>query len=209
MTIRLPLGGPTGAARRRAGRRGVSEVRHPGGSGSGTPTRTCSRRVRLRRRARVRGRRGASLAAGPARTTPSTPGAASTPRRRILAWLSGAGRRADPRPRPHRRGPLHPDPDLRLRRGAARRRARPSSRRRGSAGRRARPGGGGPHRVAPREGVPSTSSGHTFGLLHCRDARCVMARSPSLRDVDAKSPALCHACRARLPRTPDRERRDP
>lgn len=39
--------------------------------------------------------------------------------------------------------------------------------------------------------------GHTFGLLHCADARCAMARSPSLRHVDAKSPALCRACRAR------------
>jgi archaemetzincin len=40
--------------------------------------------------------------------------------------------------------------------------------------------------------------GHTFGLLHCRDARCAMARSPSLRQVDAKSPALCRACRAQI-----------
>lgn len=39
--------------------------------------------------------------------------------------------------------------------------------------------------------------GHTFGLLHCAHARCAMARSPSLRHVDAKSPALCRACRAR------------
>jgi len=39
--------------------------------------------------------------------------------------------------------------------------------------------------------------GHTFGLLHCPDSRCAMARSPSLRHVDAKSPALCRACRAR------------
>jgi archaemetzincin len=39
--------------------------------------------------------------------------------------------------------------------------------------------------------------GHTFGLLHCADARCAMARSPSLRHVDAKSPALCRTCRAR------------
>ena len=38
--------------------------------------------------------------------------------------------------------------------------------------------------------------GHTFGLLHCRAAHCAMARSPSLRHVDAKSPALCRACRA-------------
>jgi archaemetzincin len=39
--------------------------------------------------------------------------------------------------------------------------------------------------------------GHTFGLLHCADARCAMARSPSLRHVDAKTTALCRACRAR------------
>jgi archaemetzincin len=39
--------------------------------------------------------------------------------------------------------------------------------------------------------------GHTFGLLHCRDEHCAMARSPSLRHVDAKSPALFRACRAR------------
>ncbi len=37
--------------------------------------------------------------------------------------------------------------------------------------------------------------GHTFGLLHCRDVRCAMARSPSLRHVDAKAPALCRDCR--------------
>jgi archaemetzincin len=39
--------------------------------------------------------------------------------------------------------------------------------------------------------------GHTFGLLHCRDGSCAMARSPSLRHVDAKLPALCRLCRAR------------
>ena len=39
--------------------------------------------------------------------------------------------------------------------------------------------------------------GHAYGLLHCADARCAMARSPSLRHVDAKSPALCRTCRAR------------
>ena len=38
--------------------------------------------------------------------------------------------------------------------------------------------------------------GHTFGLLHCRNPRCAMARSASLRDVDAKAPALCRDCRA-------------
>jgi archaemetzincin len=39
--------------------------------------------------------------------------------------------------------------------------------------------------------------GHTFGLLHCPDPRCAMARSPSLRHVDAKTPALCRECRER------------
>jgi archaemetzincin len=39
--------------------------------------------------------------------------------------------------------------------------------------------------------------GHTFGLLHCRDALCAMARSTSLRDVDTKRPTLCRECRAR------------
>ncbi|HTS03840.1 MAG TPA: hypothetical protein VMN04_15060, partial [Thermoanaerobaculia bacterium] len=45
--------------------------------------------------------------------------------------------------------------------------------------------------------------GHTFGLLHCRDARCAMARSPSLRHVDEKLPALCRACRARILEAPE------
>ncbi len=37
--------------------------------------------------------------------------------------------------------------------------------------------------------------GHTFGLVHCTDRRCVMARSSSLLDVDAKRGALCRPCR--------------
>ncbi len=45
--------------------------------------------------------------------------------------------------------------------------------------------------------------GHTFGLLHCRDPKCAMARSPSLRHVDDKTPALCRACRARLLEPPE------
>jgi archaemetzincin len=47
--------------------------------------------------------------------------------------------------------------------------------------------------------------GHTFGLRHCdgvegagrRAQPCVMARSPSVRAVDAKSPRLCTECRTR------------
>jgi archaemetzincin len=38
--------------------------------------------------------------------------------------------------------------------------------------------------------------GHTFGLLHCDEAACVMSRSVSLMDVDRKEPALCRDCRA-------------
>jgi archaemetzincin len=37
--------------------------------------------------------------------------------------------------------------------------------------------------------------GHTFGLLHCESPRCVMARSASVRAVDAKLPRLCPSCR--------------
>jgi archaemetzincin len=39
--------------------------------------------------------------------------------------------------------------------------------------------------------------GHTFGLLHCKSYRCVMARSASLKDVDMKEPALCPDCKSR------------
>jgi archaemetzincin len=36
--------------------------------------------------------------------------------------------------------------------------------------------------------------GHTFGLLHCDQASCVMSRSVSLIDVDGKTPLLCARC---------------
>ena len=39
--------------------------------------------------------------------------------------------------------------------------------------------------------------GHTFGLLHCPQSTCVMARSVNLGQVDAKEPALCPDCRIR------------
>ena len=38
--------------------------------------------------------------------------------------------------------------------------------------------------------------GHTFGLVHCHTPRCAMGRSPSIREVDLKSPVLCPECRA-------------
>lgn len=38
--------------------------------------------------------------------------------------------------------------------------------------------------------------GHTFGLLHCDAAECVMSRSVNLMDVDRKGTVLCGDCRA-------------
>jgi archaemetzincin len=40
--------------------------------------------------------------------------------------------------------------------------------------------------------------GHAFGLVHCEAERCVMGRSPAVREVDEKSSELCAECRARL-----------
>jgi archaemetzincin len=48
--------------------------------------------------------------------------------------------------------------------------------------------------------------GHTLGLGHCDDARCVMHFSNSLADTDRKGSRLCRSCRARLSaRSPGRE----
>ncbi|HEU4382899.1 MAG TPA: archaemetzincin family Zn-dependent metalloprotease [Anaeromyxobacteraceae bacterium] len=46
--------------------------------------------------------------------------------------------------------------------------------------------------------------GHAFGLTHCGTPRCVMSRSPSVRDVDLKRDDLCAECRARLARPVER-----
>jgi archaemetzincin len=40
--------------------------------------------------------------------------------------------------------------------------------------------------------------GHTFGLVHCPEATCVMSRSNTVLDVDRKRAALCRDCRQRL-----------
>jgi archaemetzincin len=40
--------------------------------------------------------------------------------------------------------------------------------------------------------------GHTWGLRHCRDPRCVMHFSNSLLDTDAKGTAFCSRCQRRL-----------
>ena len=42
--------------------------------------------------------------------------------------------------------------------------------------------------------------GHTLGLGHCDDARCVMHFSNTLADTDRKGSRLCSSCRARLTR---------
>lgn len=36
--------------------------------------------------------------------------------------------------------------------------------------------------------------GHTFGLTHCSDARCVMILSTNLEQLDAKLDAFCESC---------------
>jgi len=40
--------------------------------------------------------------------------------------------------------------------------------------------------------------GHTFGLGHCKNARCVMHFSNSLADTDRKQIAFCSQCRPKL-----------
>ena len=40
--------------------------------------------------------------------------------------------------------------------------------------------------------------GHTFGLGHCSDLKCVMHFSNSLSDTDWKSAAFCSQCRPKL-----------
>lgn len=42
--------------------------------------------------------------------------------------------------------------------------------------------------------------GHTYGLLHCRNGRCVMAASPQVAGIDTKSAEFCRGCRAELDR---------
>lgn len=42
--------------------------------------------------------------------------------------------------------------------------------------------------------------GHTYGLVHCSDPTCVMARSPTITHVDVKSARFCMRCKGRLAR---------
>jgi len=40
--------------------------------------------------------------------------------------------------------------------------------------------------------------GHTFGLNHCWNSKCVMSFSNSIMEVDGKSPNFCRRCRSSL-----------
>jgi archaemetzincin len=40
--------------------------------------------------------------------------------------------------------------------------------------------------------------GHTYGLVHCNRARCVMTSSTYVENIDLKSAQLCDRCRAEL-----------
>ncbi|MCB9556933.1 MAG: archaemetzincin family Zn-dependent metalloprotease [Deltaproteobacteria bacterium] len=42
--------------------------------------------------------------------------------------------------------------------------------------------------------------GHTFGLIHCADARCVMHASTYVEEIDFKGDALCADCLTRVRR---------
>jgi archaemetzincin len=48
--------------------------------------------------------------------------------------------------------------------------------------------------------------GHTFGLVHCADARCPMSLSIDLRQLDAKGPRFCAGCTLLLKESPDMTR---
>lgn len=40
--------------------------------------------------------------------------------------------------------------------------------------------------------------GHTLGLEHCDNKRCVMNFSPRVREVDVKEQTLCGSCQRRV-----------
>jgi archaemetzincin len=56
-----------------------------------------------------------------------------------------------------------------------------------------------PARVAPRRLKEAVHElGHTYGLLHCGDSRCVMSSSTYVEEIDLKGDEFCPACRALL-----------
>jgi archaemetzincin len=40
--------------------------------------------------------------------------------------------------------------------------------------------------------------GHTVGLEHCDNSKCVMSFSPTVREVDVKEENLCGSCSRQL-----------
>jgi archaemetzincin len=46
--------------------------------------------------------------------------------------------------------------------------------------------------------------GHTFGLIHCRDYRCVMHSSTYVEDIDLKTARFCRECQEKLMRALER-----
>jgi len=40
--------------------------------------------------------------------------------------------------------------------------------------------------------------GHTFGIGHCEDPKCIMHFSNSLKDTDVKGPDFCFGCKLKL-----------
>ncbi len=40
--------------------------------------------------------------------------------------------------------------------------------------------------------------GHTFGLIHCSDYRCVMHSSTYVEDIDLKDSSLCISCKSQV-----------
>lgn len=49
------------------------------------------------------------------------------------------------------------------------------------------------HKRAIKEAIHEI--GHTYGLGHCLDPKCIMYFSNSLRDTDRKGPGFCNICR--------------